>query len=368
MAKSRPHFTGRLPTRGALQTFAHWRPALELEGTPGCDESTIIADEDQQGIGPSVTHATATITTPDGAQRLAVLTGDDLWEGTHEASGLYVLKGAAARYVELVGGYWWPSSDGPTFQYYDFAHFPLCVATQRPSRETGRRLQLVLLPSGEVRLDAAKAPKVASPTVLHVKQHRVEDLGALLDDASFRMYRVRNGRRRAIGETTRCVRPNDGGRTLTLSTAMSWVDDDGERMQASARETFASANLETQRAVTVLSGSRSAFSRTGRGATHLPPGTFGDGTCLLQSLALTAGREFAAPFFSPRGHVALSIFRILGQADAPGSRGRASWHVWIHSGGLLEHEAWLDATTRQLLAFRMSSRDGRVDQLSIRNA
>lgn len=360
-------FTGTLPTKRAVERYPNWILALDEEGLPGQDETTLRPDDDQEKISKYTMGTAVVAVGPDGKQQLGLLYGYmDLWHGPEQADWLHIFRGARRLDIKLKAKFWWPDETASTLHYNDFAELPLRITSALPSAKSRKPFQLALMPNGSVvygpameRAEIAAAPELRIGSVPRGRRDH------LADRAQARIYSVQGTRRRVIGSTTRIATIPSGKNTIRVDYTYDKSDRHGD-IHVTETVVFDARTIEAQSRSGVANGRRLDFALGRRGRTRLPSGTFGDMVSLLQSLDLARGMRFVAPFFLMLfDEVRKIAFQVDGREEAPGHPGSSAWLVRSEMGGPHVEHTWLDTSTRALLATRMTAPEASFDELAI---
>lgn len=359
-------FTGTLPTKRAVERFPNWVLALDEEGEPGQDETTLRPDDEQGRISKETVCAAVAAEGPDGKRQLGMLYGYlDLWRGPEHADWLHVFKGARRLDVKLLPKLWWPHETAPTLHYNDFAVLPLRVITVLPGARM-RPYRLTLMPGGSVEYGhGAKNARFVIPSMLRVGSLPRGSTMAPADRAEARMYSMRGKRRRLIGRATRVATPVAGTNAMRVFTTIRKTDPSGD-IRIDETVVFDVRTLEALARSGMANGRRFDFALRRPRRTRLPRATFGDYVCLMQSLELSRGMRFAAPFFLMAWEETRNVvFEVEAREPAPGHRGSSAWRVRSQMGGPLVDYVWIDTRTRALLATRSTARTADFDELCV---
>lgn len=344
-AERTPRFTDALPDADALARWGNWRLALEEEGVEGQDESTLMPDEEQDEIGYSTVLTAADATFRDGVRRVALLRGDfDIGGSVDEVTELHLHDGDALRHVELLYGWWYPKQREETIQYHDFGRLPV-VVTSRLAGTGGELLRFVLMPDGRLLRGAASAPPYDVPRILAIG----DVPGGRLFEPDVRVrlgeYDVdARGRRKRIGESWVLSRAGTEPGSAEVAGATKT-----KTYTATHRTVFTLATHELLEQDITFKGQRHHFTRDGSPG-GIPPGLFGDGSMVVQSLPLAPGLRVAVPYLHVYGHVTMMVHEVLGTGEAPGHEGTPAWRVRSHGGGATETILWLAQDDRRMLA------------------
>lgn len=146
--------TGEWPPRTLWAEYPNWEPALDEEGLPDQDESTLRPSGNQTEIGEDVAFTAGEAEQSDGLRLPALV---ELIDGsavgvtvfTAEADGWSVRElGHPARWVCIVPD-WNPEHDrSPSVSFDDLGVFPLLVRSRLALVKTGNPVQFKILPDG----------------------------------------------------------------------------------------------------------------------------------------------------------------------------------------------------------------------------
>lgn len=147
-------FTGEWPPPDLWKEYPNWEPALEEEGEPGQDETTLRPGEEQRfviGFG-----FTAGEVEQANGQRLPALLSvcgevDGVTAFTSEKGGWSIQRlGRPARWVCTIED-WLPEAErSPSVSLEDPSVFPLRVRSLLPARETGKALEFEIRADGSI--------------------------------------------------------------------------------------------------------------------------------------------------------------------------------------------------------------------------
>jgi hypothetical protein len=145
---------GRLPPASALDLYPNWMPALDEEGEPGQDETTIRPDDEQSSISEFTVYTAADAELADGRTVPALLGQPDatfLHKG--EVDVIVVYDGNRRWQVETndAEGRWHPAEGARTKKYGDRKTFPLRVTSRLclPGSDK-KRISRMLYPDGRL--------------------------------------------------------------------------------------------------------------------------------------------------------------------------------------------------------------------------
>jgi hypothetical protein len=360
-------FTGTLPTKLAVERFPNWTLALDEEGLPGQDETTLRPGDDQEKISSDTIGTAVVVVGPDGKQQLGLLYGYlNLWRGPEHADWLHLFSGTRRLDIKLQANFWWPDETAPTLHYNDFAELPLRVKSVLPTAKSRKHLQLTLMPSGPVVYGlAAERARIVAPDELRIGSVPRGPRDHLADRAEACIYAIRRARRRVIGSTTGIATIAPRKNAIRVDYTYDKSDRHG-KIHVTETVVFDARTIEARARSGVANGRRLNFALGRRGRPHLPSGTFGDIYSLLQSLDLSRGMRFVAPFFLMLfGEVRKIAFEVDAREAAPGHRGSSAWRIRSEMGGPHVEYTWLDTRTRVLLATRTTAPEAGFDELAI---
>lgn len=147
-------FTGEWPPPGLWKQYPNWEPALEEEGEPDQDETTLRPAEEQQFVIEF--GFTAGEVEQANGHRLPALLGmcdevDAVTAFTSEAGGWSIrLLGEPARWVCIVED-WKPEAErSPSVSFEDTSVFPLLVRSLLPTRPTGKLIAFQIRADGTI--------------------------------------------------------------------------------------------------------------------------------------------------------------------------------------------------------------------------
>jgi hypothetical protein len=304
---------------------------------------------------------------PNRKQQFGLLYGYlDLWRGPEQADWLHIFRGTRRLDVKLKANFWWPDETAATLHYNDFAELPLRVKSVLPTAKSRKHLQLTLLPSGPVVYGPAAArARVVAPDELRIGAVPRGPRDHLADRAEACIYEIRGARRRVMGSTTRVATVAPRQNAIRVDYTYDKSDRHG-RIHVTETVVFDARTIEAQARSGMANGRRLNFALGRRGRARLPPGTFGDIYSLLQSLELSRGMRFVAPFFLMLfAEVRKIAFEVDAREAAPGHPGSSAWRVRSEMGGPHVEYIWLDPRTRALLATRTTAPEAGFDELAI---
>lgn len=145
-------FTGEWPPPHLWAQYPNWECALDEEGEPDQDETTLRPGEERQFV-IEFGFTAADIEQADGHRLPALLAingeADGLTVFTAETGGWSVQRlGKPARWVCIVED-WLPEGErAPSVSFEDASVFPLLVRSRLPSRESGKRVQFAINSDG----------------------------------------------------------------------------------------------------------------------------------------------------------------------------------------------------------------------------
>ncbi len=348
-------FTGRLPTEAALRQFPNWEFALEEEGLPDQDETTLRPADEQARIEWETACTAATATTPDGTELMVILRGDgmSMHSEVSGVDGIHVFRAGRVYDIELFPGAWRPE-DGTQERllFFDPEMVPLRITSVLPTA-AGReeRHELVLMPDGVLLVDdAARAASFAYPEWFRPSDLPAGDRSHLLRRATSKIYQLTEGKRAIVGRSERIVtRAGEG--TLRFNVAA----EQGE-LTLRTELVFDEASLEARAVTSALNGATRTYTPDGVGDSHLPPNVFGDEEMVPQCAPLAEGWRVMFPVLLPvSGRVQNSVLTVEGREAAPDHPGSSAWRVLIEPGSQMHHRIWIDVQTRRLLASRITA-------------
>jgi hypothetical protein len=143
-----------------VEIYPNWVPALDEEGEPGQDETTIRPDDEQRSIGPFTIYTAADAKLPNGRIVPALLGQLDatfLHKG--EVDVIVVYDGRRRWRVSTYDhdDSWEPAEEGPTKKHGDIRAFPMQIRSRLPLGESlaGRRIERILYPDGRMETPTA---------------------------------------------------------------------------------------------------------------------------------------------------------------------------------------------------------------------
>jgi hypothetical protein len=147
-------FTGEWPPPGLWKQYPNWESALEEEGEPGQDETTLRPSEEQRFV-ISFGFTAGEVEQANGQRLPALLSVCDEIDGvtafTSETGGWSIQRlGRPARWVCTVED-WRPEAErAPSVSLEDPSVFPLRVRSLLPVRETGKLLEFTIRADGSI--------------------------------------------------------------------------------------------------------------------------------------------------------------------------------------------------------------------------
>lgn len=145
-------FTGEWPPPALWRQYPNWESALEDEGEPGQDETTLRPSQEQRFV-LEFGFTAGEVEQANGQRLPALLSMCDGIDGvtafTSDHGGWSIQHlGKPARWVCTVED-WLPESErSPSVSLQDPAVFPLQVRSLLPLRETGKPLEFRILSDG----------------------------------------------------------------------------------------------------------------------------------------------------------------------------------------------------------------------------
>lgn len=153
METKAPRFTGEWPTPELCQKYPNWEHALDEEGVPGQDETTLRPADVQDSITDDVAYTAAAVTFANGSESPALLELNDL-----RVCGVDLLlegRGGRRLYVGADGRWipfeqtWLPEAERmPSVALSDPSIFPMRVVSALRSTVTGKRYAFVIKQDG----------------------------------------------------------------------------------------------------------------------------------------------------------------------------------------------------------------------------
>jgi hypothetical protein len=347
-------FTGRLPTEAAMRQFPNWEFALEEEGLPDQDETTLRPGEDQSVIDWDTACTAAIATTPNGTELMVILRGDgmSMHSEVSGVDGLHVLRGGRTYEVELFPGAWRPE-EGTTepLRFFDPEMVPLRITSVLPAAG-GReeRHEMVLMPDGVLLVDdEARGASFEYPGWFRPSDLSPGDRSHLLRRTRSKVYKTTEGKREILGSSERTVARHGNG-TLRFT-----VDAEQGNVTLRTEVVFDEGSLEARAVTSTLNGTTRTYAPDGTGAGHLPPNVFGDEEMVPQCAPLTEGWRVMFPVLLPvSARLQNCILTVEGREPAPDHPGSTAWRVLIEPGTQMHHRIWIDTTTRRLLSSRIT--------------
>lgn len=147
-------FSGEWPPPDLWKQYPNWEPALEEEGEPDQDETTLRPSDEQRFVIDA--GFTAGEVEQANRQRLPALLSmsgevDGVTAFTSERGGWSIQRlGKPARWVCTIED-WLPEAErSPSVSLEDPLVFPLRVRTLLPARETGKPLEFLIRADGRI--------------------------------------------------------------------------------------------------------------------------------------------------------------------------------------------------------------------------
>ena len=147
-------FTGETPPQSLWEQYPNWEYALDEEGEPGQDETTLRPSEEQQFISSDVAFTVGIAVQADGARLPAFLevinaelSGINVFPSPTESWSVRLL-GTPALWVCITND-WLPLEErGPVASPDDNRIFPLYVESRLPLKPSGAQLTTTIIPEG----------------------------------------------------------------------------------------------------------------------------------------------------------------------------------------------------------------------------
>ncbi len=146
-------YTGACPPLGVISQFPNWDYALDEEGEPDQDETTIRPEAEQTFITSRTAFSAADAWLANGEHFTALVEvlGGRIW-----AVNVFQSQGVWRVYFDQRSGAWQPfvqdwlpeNERCPSVALLDSSVFPLRVASGLPVGRTGRQWRVIIRPDG----------------------------------------------------------------------------------------------------------------------------------------------------------------------------------------------------------------------------
>ncbi len=143
-------FTGRLPPPRLFDTFPNWEYALDEEGRPGQDETTLRPMRQRKYIAHGTAFTSADAYLPGGECYPALLE----MHGEQLEAIVVFEDDEHTWYIRLNAreGKWQPAASGSVggaiASLSDAGQFPLRIMSRLPDGQRGKRIAIQILPTG----------------------------------------------------------------------------------------------------------------------------------------------------------------------------------------------------------------------------
>ena len=154
MPDPEPRFTGTWPPPSLWERYPNWETALDEEGLPGQDETTLRPSTEAEIVDPAAAFTAGDATQADGTQRPALIEldagaplGVSVFLAPNTAWSVRLL-GRPARWTSIIEDWLPVDQRQPSVSLRDLAVFPLEVRFRLPHVKGQLQLTFRILPEG----------------------------------------------------------------------------------------------------------------------------------------------------------------------------------------------------------------------------
>jgi hypothetical protein len=147
-------FTGEWPPQSLWERYPNWEYALDEEGEPGQDETTIRPSEEQSHVSGNIAFTVGAAVKADGSRLPALLemiagklSGVNVFTSDGDSWSVRLL-GRPESWKCITGDWLPPEERGPFVSPDDTRVFPLHVESRLPLEPGGSRLTITIIPAG----------------------------------------------------------------------------------------------------------------------------------------------------------------------------------------------------------------------------
>lgn len=354
--RTRLRFTPGPPTREALKRYPLWCAALDEEGKPGQDESTVRPSDDQTRIDWTTAHAAAVAITGNGRRFEAMISSGGFgMTATSEIEQATIWIGAKRVTVKLLTGVkvWMHESEQSPIGYFTDAYLPLEIRTVALAARGKEPLVITLMADGTLRFEAPPEPRPVLPTVLRVTELRSGDRSILERSGGYVGIDVSQPGEPVIMRSAFEIRRE--GNVFVERETIDQVDPGfHHRIESS----FDASTLRPLSVTKRINGHLKDSARAGaRGRNGLPNDCFYDVSTVLRLVSLELGWTRRIPLYELRNrqrqHAVVTVEALEPAPRQPGSR---AWRVDVNRSPTTRMTYWYDVETMDLLAFETHAR------------